>query len=35
MVTRAALEFDRSDVLGGHLNADLMTHEGIEHGGAE
>jgi hypothetical protein len=32
MVAWTALELDRGDVIGGHLDADLMTHEGIEHG---
>jgi hypothetical protein len=35
MVTCAVLELDRGDVVGGHLDSDLMGHEGIEHGGAE
>jgi hypothetical protein len=32
MITRAAFEFDCGDVIGGHLDVDLMTHEGIMSG---
>jgi hypothetical protein len=32
MVTRTAFEFDCGDVIGGRLDVDLMTHEGIMSG---